>query len=74
MLNTVQRAIQEAMHTDVSFAQKYIDYTCAIQDMDIDNEILPLIKQESTEYVSLQKKLARARKRNLRKTAVDFKL
>lgn len=74
MLNTVQSAIQQAMSTNVSFAQKYIDYTCAIQDMDIDNEILPLIKQESTEYVSLQKKLARARKRNLRKTAVDFKL
>lgn len=74
MLNTVQSVIQQAMHTNVSFAQMYIDYTCAIQDMDIDNEILPLIKQESTEYVSLQKKLARARKRNLRKTAVDFKL
>lgn len=74
MLNTVQKAIQQAMNTNVSFAQKYIDYTCAIQDMDIDNEILPLIKQESTEYVSLQKKLARARNRNLRKTAVDFKL
>ena len=74
MLNTVQSAIQQAMDTNVSFAQMYIDYTCKIQDMDIDNEILPLIKQESTEYVSLQKKLARARKRNLRKTAVDFKL
>lgn len=74
MLSVVLSCIQQAKASDVSFAQMYTDYTCKIQDMDIDNEILPLIKRESTEYVSMQRKLARARKRSLRKTASDFQL
>ena len=63
MLSSVKSTLSEFAANDVPFSAFYDDYVCKIQDMDIDNEILPLIKQESTKYLAEQRKLARLRKR-----------
>lgn len=72
MLNHIAKDIQEAISDDKSFSSMYNDYVCDIQDMDIDNELLPLIKRESTEVIKFQKKLERAKKRSRRKSNFDF--
>lgn len=72
MLETVKKSIKDAMSDDTSFARFYDSYVMKIQDMDIDNEILPLIRKESTECVKLQAKLLRKRKRDVKRLKVDI--
>lgn len=62
MLNVVQEEVRKQLKSDVSFEQMYDQYVSDVQDMDLENEILPLIKRESTEYVAFVRKLERARK------------
>lgn len=62
MLNVVREEIRSQLESDVSFEQMYDRYVSDVQDMDLENEILPLIKRESTEYVAFVRKLERARK------------
>ena len=62
MLNVVREEIRSQLESDVSFEQMYDLYVSDVQDMDLENEILPLIKRESTEYVAFVRKLERARK------------
>ena len=62
MLNVVREKIRSQLESDVSFEQMYDRYVSEVQDMDLENEILPLIKRESTEYVAFVRKLERARR------------
>lgn len=72
MLNHVKSDIQSAIESDDTFLDMYNRYVCKVQDMDIENELLPLIKKESTEVVKFQKKLERSKKRSIRKMSFDF--
>lgn len=74
MLNTVIKAINEEMESTETFQQMYDAYVIKIQDMDLENEILPLIKRETTDYVKFVKKLERSRKKAMKKVTVDFQL
>lgn len=62
MLNVVREEIRSQLESNVSFEQMYDRYVSDVQDMDLENEILPLIKRESTEYVAFVRKLERARR------------
>ena len=62
MLNVVREEVRKQLESDVSFESMYDRYVSDVQDMDLENEILPLIKRESTEYVALVRKLERARR------------
>ena len=62
------------MESDETFQQMYDAYVLKIQDMDLENEILPLIKRETTDYVKFVKKLERSRKKAMKKVTVDFQL
>lgn len=62
MLNVVRDEINRQLESDVSFERMYDQYVSVVQDMDLENEILPLIKRESTEYVAFIRKLERARR------------
>lgn len=72
MLNHVKSDIQSAIESNDTFLDMYNRYVCKVQDMDIENELLPLIKKESTEVVKFQKKLERSKKRSIRKMSFDF--
>lgn len=72
MLDTVRDIISNINSQDIPFSSFYNTYVMKIQDMDIDNEILPLIKQQSTEYLDIQKKLLRQRNRSRKKFAHDM--
>lgn len=72
MLDTVKSAVSKRIESSEDFSEFYNEYLMKIQDMDIDNEILPLIKRETTEYVAAQKKLERLRKRTRRKMFSDI--
>lgn len=72
MLDHVRRDLLQARESNETFMDMYNSYVCEVQDMDLENEILPLIKRESTEVVKFQKKLERARKRSRRKICIDF--
>ena len=74
MLNTVLKAINEEMESTETFQQMYDAYVIKIQDMDLENEILPLIKRETTDYVKFVKKLERSRKKAMKKVTFDFQL
>ena len=74
MLNTVLKCIKTEMESDETFQQMYDAYVLKIQDMDLENEILPLIKRETTDYVKFVKKLERSRKKAMKKVTVDFQL
>lgn len=72
MLNHVKSDVLNAMESNDTFLDVYNRYVCQVQDMDIENELLPLIKKESTEVVKFQKKLERSKKRSIRKMSFDF--
>lgn len=72
MLDHIRRDIRQSVNDSTSFSDYFMKYVCYIQDMDIDNEILPLIKKESTEVVKFQKRLERSKKRSRRKITIDF--
>ena len=72
MLNHVKSDVLSAMESNDTFLDVYNRYVCQVQDMDIENELLPLIKKESTEVVKFQKKLERSKKRSIRKMSFDF--
>ena len=72
MLDTIESAVSKRLESSEDFSTFYNEYLMKIQDMDIDNEILPLIKRETTEYVAAQKKLERLRKRTRRKMFSDI--
>lgn len=72
MLDTIKSAVSKRLESPEDFSTFYNEYLMKIQDMDIDNEILPLIKRETTEYVAAQKKLERLRKRTRRKMFSDI--
>ena len=74
MLNTVLKCIKTEMESDETFQQMYDAYVLKIQDMDLENEILPLIKRETTDYIKFVKKLDRSRKKAMKKVTVDFQL
>lgn len=67
MLDSIKHRLSDAENDTRSFSDMYNDYVMQIQDMDIDNEILPLIKKESTECIQLQMKLMRKRRRDVRR-------
>ena len=72
MLDHIKRDIRQSVNNSTPFSDYFMQYVCTIQDMDIDNEILPLIKKESTEVVKFQKRLERSKKRSRRKITIDF--
>lgn len=72
MLDTVRNKINECMEDDTDFSSYFNDYVMAIQDMDIDNEILPIVKIQSTEYLAAELKLQRQIKRRRKKYADDM--
>lgn len=72
MLDIIKNSISNIDKEDIPFSKFYDNYVMKIQDMDIDNEILPLIKQQSTEYLDIQKKLLRQRNRSRKKFAHDM--
>lgn len=72
MLDTIKSAVSKSLESTEDFSTFYNEYLMKIQDMDIDNEILPLIKRETTEYVAAQKKIERLRKRTRRKMFSDI--
>lgn len=62
MLSHIKNDLQDSIEDATDFSHMYSMYVFNIQDMDIENEILPLIKRESTEAVKLQKRFERSRK------------
>lgn len=74
MLNTVLETLNREMESNETFQDMYDSYVMKIQDMDLENEILPLIKRETTDYVKFVKKLERSRKKAMKKVTVDFQL
>lgn len=62
MLSHIKEDLQDSTADETKFSDMYSMYVFDIQDMDIENEILPLIKRESTEAVKLQKRFERSRK------------
>lgn len=74
MLNTVLETLNKEMESSETFQEMYDGYVMKIQDMDLENEILPLIKRETTDYVKFVKKLERSRKKAMKKVTVDFQL
>lgn len=72
MLNHIKQDIQDEIEDKTSFSSFYTTYVCAIQDMDLENEILPLIKKQSTEFIKFKNKVQRSRKRTLRKMEIDI--
>lgn len=72
MLNSVRSTLSSELSDTSSFADYYTSYVMKVQDEDIENEILPLIKHESTEYVGFVRKMERSRKRARRKMQLDF--
>lgn len=74
MLNTVLETLNREMESNETFQDMYDSYVMKIQDMDLENEILPLIKRETTGYVKFVKKLERSRKKAMKKVTVDFQL
>lgn len=70
MLDNVIKEIQFALKDSTKFSTFYDNYCMEIQDMDLENEILPLIKRESTDYLSFERKLERDRKSALRKMQI----
>ena len=72
MLNTVSRCIDKYEYNDKDFQDMYNEYVMQIQDMDIENELLPLIKNRTTEFLKFQKKLLRERNKARKKIGIDF--
>ena len=70
MLDNVKQALDNALSDSTKFSAFYDNYCMKIQDMDLENEILPLIKRESTDYLSFERKLERDRKSALRKMQI----
>lgn len=72
MLNSIRQRIDAEASDSTSFSDFYTSYVLKVQDDDIENEILPLIKHESTEYVNFVRKMERSKKRARRKMQLDF--
>lgn len=70
MLNVIKRVISKELKDTRDFPTFYQDYVSSVQDMDIDNEIMPLIRKQSTEYIRAQQKIYRKKDR-LRKKVIN---
>lgn len=72
MLDAVRNKIDSCMEDETDFASFFDDYVLQIQDMDIENEILPIVKIQSTEYLAAELKLQRQLNRRRKKYANDM--
>lgn len=71
MLDNVSSYINDVSNISDDFEPYFINYINKVQDMDIENEILPLIKDKTTTYLTKLRRLDLAtRKRREKRLSI----